>query len=86
MFTACQQKDLLIREKQAEPTLFERENSNQRTKAIIHMWARRDASGSRPVPEEQRIPSYSVFQASISEPMQKSKAYYHHTYPQPPST
>ena len=85
LFKACPRKDLPIREKPAEPTLFEKDNSTQCTKAMIHTLVRKDASGSRPVPKKQQIPSYSGFQASISEPMQKSKAYYHHTYPQPRS-
>ena len=41
-------------------------------------------SGERPKPADQRVPSFFGFQAIISTPTEKSKAYYFMTYPDPP--
>ena len=80
-----QPKDLPIRQKTTLPTPYEKDTSNQRTNLVIHTLLRGNMINGRPDPTEQAIPSFSGFQASISTPMQQSKAYYHHTYLRPPS-
>ena len=67
------------------PTPYEKDTSNQRTNAVIQTLLRGIMINGKPDPTEQAIPSFSGFQASISTPMQQSKAYCYHTYPRPPS-
>ena len=83
-FQGSERKDLPIRQKTTLPTPYEKVTSNQRTNAVIHTLLRGNMINGRPDPTEQAIPSFSGFQASISTPIQQSKAYYHHTNPRPP--
>ena len=52
---------------------------------MIHELARPQEDRSRPKPEEQTVPGFSGFHANMSEPVEKSCAIYHVTYPNPPS-
>ena len=84
-FQGSERKDLPIRQKTTLPTPYEKDTSNQRTNALIHTLLRGNMINGKPDPTEQTIPSFSGFQASISTPMQQSKAHCHHTYPRLPS-
>lgn len=57
----------------------------QRARSVIHALSRIDTDGSRPPPQEQRIPGYSGAQSCHHLPHNKSKPYYHTTYNEPPS-
>ena len=57
----------------------------QRVCSVIHALARIDNHGTRPLPEEQRVPGYSGAQSCCHPPPNKSKPYYHTTYNEPPS-
>ena len=56
----------------------------QRIRSVIHSLARADENGSRPSPEDQKVPGYSGLQSCIKEKVNKSKPYYHTTYNEPP--
>ena len=69
-----------------KPTTFSSSTEAQRKRSIIHVFARSDMNGDRPDPGEQTIPSYSGFHASLHMKQgQKSKAYFHMSYNQPPN-
>ncbi len=57
----------------------------QRARSVIHALSRTNNDGTRPPPHEQRVPAYSGAQSCRHPPPNKSKAYYHTTYPEPPS-
>ena len=50
-------------------------------RCVIHALVRANAFGERPAATDQKVPG---FQALISAPVEKSKAYYFMTYPEPP--
>ena len=56
----------------------------QRIRSVVHSLARVCENGSRPSPEDQRVPSYSGLQSCIQDKVNKSKPYYHTTYNEPP--
>ena len=58
--------------------------SPQRIRSVIHTLARVSENGSRPSPEDQKVPAYSGLQSCIQEDKPKSKAYFHTTYNEPP--
>ena len=57
----------------------------QRTRSVIHALARAQPDKARPKPEDQTVPGFSGFHAKMSQPVEKSRAIYHITYPDPPS-
>ena len=57
----------------------------QRARSVIHALSRTDNNGTRPPPGEQQVPAYSGAQSCLHPPPNKSKAYYHTTYNEPPS-
>ena len=78
--------------KHCEPPLREKAQADipqttlaQRKRGVIHALARTQSNGSRTTVEQPQVPSFAGFHASISKPVEKSKAYYHMTYPDPPN-
>jgi len=78
--------------KHCEPPLREKSHADipqttlaQRKRGVIHALARTQSNGSRTTVEQPQVPSFAGFHASISKPVEKSKAYYHMTYPDPPN-
>ena len=61
------------------------DTSVQRIRGVIHALARAQDERTRPKPEEQTVPGFSGFHASMSNADEKSRAIYHMTYPNPPS-
>ena len=57
----------------------------QRARSVIHALSRADNCDARPPPQEQKVPAYSGAQSCHYPPPNKSKPYYHTTYPEPPS-
>ena len=57
----------------------------QRIRSVIHALARSSDSCDRPLPKDQKVPSYSGFQSCLAEALKKSKPYYQASYPEPPS-
>jgi len=57
----------------------------QRARSVIHALSRTDNNGTRPPPDEQKVPAYSGFQSCHHLAFNKSKPYYHTTYNEPPS-
>ena len=57
----------------------------QRTRFVIHTLSRVDNEGNCPDIDNQQVPSYSGMQACIYPPVERSKAYYQATYPEPPT-
>ncbi len=56
----------------------------QRKRNVIHALVRADMDGEQPAAIDQRVPSFAGFQALISDPVERCKAYYFMTYPEPP--
>ena len=56
----------------------------QMVRSVIHCLARADSKGTRPSPEDQKVPAYSGLQSCIQKEVTKSKPYYHTTYNEPP--
>ena len=77
--------------KRGEPPVRKKPNNvnmstePQRKRSIIHALTRISAEGIRPAPSEQKIPSFNGFQATLHAKQDKSKAYYHKSYDQPPN-
>ncbi|KAI4816806.1 hypothetical protein KUCAC02_009112 [Chaenocephalus aceratus] len=67
-----------------KPTTVSSSTEPQRQRSIIHALARADVNGDRPVAAEQNIPSYNGFHAGLNMWQDKSKAYFHTSYNQPP--
>ena len=57
---------------------------SQRLRGFAHALVRIEEDGSSFSHNDQKIGAYSGFQASLSKPLRKNKAYYHLTHPQPP--
>lgn len=57
----------------------------QCARSVIHALSRTNNDGTRPLPHEQRAPAYSGAQSCRCPPPNKSKAYFHTTYDEPPS-
>ena len=57
----------------------------QRARSVVHALSRADNCGKRQPPHEQRVPAYSGAQSCRHPPPNKSKPYYHTTYPEAPS-
>ena len=57
----------------------------QHTRFVIHTLSRVDNEGNRPDIGNQQVPSYSGMQACLHPPVERSKAYYQATYPEPPT-
>ena len=57
----------------------------QRVRAVIHALSRTNSDGTRPQPNEQKVPSYSGAQSCRHPSTDKTKPYYHTTYPEPPN-
>ena len=55
----------------------------QCSRSVIHALSRADNCGARPPPQEQKVPAYSGAQSCRYPPPNKSKPYYHTTYPEP---
>ena len=56
----------------------------QRKRSLMHCLLRTDMEGKRPNATLQKIPSYAGFQSKIYTAVEKSKAYYQATFPEPP--
>ena len=69
------------------PTVAPPENGTapQRARSVIHALSRVGDDGTRPATHDQRVPGYSGAQSCRHAPPNKSKPYYHTTYPEPPS-
>ena len=76
--------------KRGEPPVSEKVQSAladielQRKRNAIHTLVRVNDAGERPAPNDQKVPSFAGLQALISPPVEKCKAYYFMTYPEPP--
>ena len=57
----------------------------QRARSVIHALCRADNDGIRPPPHEQLVPAYGGAQSCWYRLPDRSKPYYHTTYPEPPS-
>ena len=57
----------------------------QRNRDVLHTLVRTNVDGSRPSVTSQATAMFNGFQSCITPLMQKSKPYYHLTYPVPPS-
>jgi len=57
----------------------------QRARSVIHALSRADNNGTRPPPEDQKVPAYCGSQSCRHPQLDKSKPYYHTTYNEPPS-
>ena len=68
-----------------EPATFSVSTEPQRKRNIIHALAHMNTNGDRPDVTEQTIPSYNGFHAGLNSEQEKSKAYFHMSYSQPPS-
>ena len=68
-----------------EPATFSASTEPQRKRSIIHALARMNTNGDRPDVTEQIIPSYNGFHAGLNSEQEKSQAYFHMSYSQPPS-
>ena len=85
-----QKHDRYITHKRGEPPVKNRVQPSlggikpQRKRSVIHSLVRANSAGERPVANDQKIPSFAGFQALISAPVVKSKAYYFMTYSEPP--
>ena len=55
-----------------------------RKRCAIHVLACADVAGERPAATNQKVPGFAGFQALISAPVEKCKAYYFMTYLNPP--
>ena len=53
-------------------------------RCAIHALACADVTGEQPATTNQKVPGFAGFQALISTPVERSKAYYFMTYPEPP--
>ena len=78
------------KERAEPPTRSENANDSysadvQRKRSVIHVLARANNDGIRPSVTDQKVPGYAGFQACLSPPVECSKAYYHVTYPVPPT-
>ena len=56
----------------------------ERARSVIHALSRAHNDGTRPPAHEQKVPAYSGSQSCRHPPPNKSKPYYHATYPEPP--
>jgi hypothetical protein len=63
----------------------EKDTTEQRERGIAHATARMDATSNFIPVAEQQLGAYSGFQASLADPLEKNEAYYHITFPKPPS-
>ena len=57
----------------------------QRTRSVIHALSRADNNLCRPHLKDQKVPSFSGFQARMSQPVQKSTPIFHTSYPENPN-
>ena len=57
----------------------------QRNRGVLHTLVRTNVDGLRPSVTSQATAMFNGFQSCITPLMQKSKPYYHLTYPVPPS-
>ncbi len=82
--------DHYITYKRGEPPVSDRvqpalgDIKPQRKRNVIHALVRADTDGERPAAVDQRVPSFAGFQAFISDPVERCKACYFMTYPEPP--
>ena len=88
--TGMQTHGRYITSKRGEPPVSNRiqayvgSTEPHRKRCAIHALARADVTGERPDATNQKVPGFAGFQALISAPVEKSKAYYFMTYPEPP--
>ena len=88
--TGRQSHGQYITSKRGEPAVSNRiqacvgSTEPHRKRCAIHVLARADVTGERPATTNQKVPGFAGFQALISAPVEKSKAYYFMTYPEPP--
>jgi len=68
-----------------EPAIFSASTEAQQKRSIIHVLACVNTNGDHPDVAEQTVPSYNSFHAGLSSEQEKSKAYFHMSYNQPPS-
>ena len=54
-------------------------------RSVIHALSRTNDDLERPEPHKQKVPGFAGFFAQMSDPVEKSVALYHMTYPEPPS-
>jgi len=79
-----------ITSKQGEPPVSIRiqacagSTEPHKKRCAIHALVRADDTGEHPDATNQKVPGFAGFQALISAPLEKSKAYYFMTYPEPP--
>ena len=59
--------------------------SKQRKCGIIHTPARMPQDGKRPLPSEQKVPPFNVFNAFFCKTLVLDRPYYHKLYDKPPS-
>ena len=53
--------------------------------SVVHTLIRIDVDGSQPYPSNQKVAMFNGFQSCISPVIEKSKPYFHMTYPVPPN-
>ena len=88
--TGMQTHDHYITNKRGEPPVSNRvqpvvgNSEPQRKRSVIHTLVRADAAGERPAAVDQKVPVFAGLHALISAPVERSKAYYFMTYPEPP--
>ena len=79
-----------IASKRGEPPVSNRiqtyigSSEPHRKRCAIHALACADVAGERPAATNQKVSGFTGFQALISAPVEKSKAYYFMTYPDSP--
>ena len=54
-------------------------------RSVIHALSRTNDDLERPEPHKQKVPGFAGFFAQMSDPVEKSVALYHMTYPDHPS-
>ena len=72
--------------KRSKPQTEEQhETLTQRTRSVIHVLARANDDLKRPAVDQQKVPSYSGFQARMRQPVEKSTPLFHTSYPDNPN-